>query len=164
MSLRFTSNPVFWGCLLTSAVFAFGWWGAFQPACFETNAGFTTCPTKWFYLWQSTPNELGDTLAGFAGALAFIWIVVTVILQGRELAAQREELTLTRREFTKMASAQKKQVELLVAQGEIFKDEQRQRKEATYDALAEELLKNIWDSRGDLYQLRWSEGEKEVSR
>ena len=50
-------------------------------------------------LITSPPNEIGDTFAGVAGVLAFLWIIVTVWLQSQELAAQREELKLTRGEI-----------------------------------------------------------------
>ena len=72
--------------------------------------------TKFTYLWQASPNELGDTLAGLAGTLAFIWIIVTVCLQSIELRAQREELRLTRSESAKMAKALDAQVNILVAE------------------------------------------------
>jgi Putative phage abortive infection protein len=45
---------------------------------------------------ESSPSAVGDTLAGVAGALAFLWIIITVRLQSSELAKQREELRLTR--------------------------------------------------------------------
>lgn len=41
-------------------------------------------------------NEFGDFLAGAFAPLAFLWLVIAVILQGRELAKQREELAITR--------------------------------------------------------------------
>ncbi|GLO69003.1 hypothetical protein MACH17_05200 [Phaeobacter inhibens] len=47
----------------------------------------------------SPSNEIGDTFAGVAGVLAFLWIIVTVWLQSQELAAQRKELRLTRGEI-----------------------------------------------------------------
>lgn len=37
------------------------------------------------------PSEMGDTLAGLFSALAFIWIIVTVFMQSRELNEQRKE-------------------------------------------------------------------------
>ncbi|OAN97634.1 hypothetical protein [Sulfitobacter geojensis] len=73
----------------------------------------------WSFL-VSPPNEIGDTLAGIAGALAFLWIIVTVMLQSKELAAQREELRLTRREFRRMAKAQEKQEALHREQYEVL--------------------------------------------
>lgn len=94
------------------------------------------CVTKWDYLKASPPNEIGDTLAGFAGALAFIWLVATVLLQAHELKEQRQE-------FVKMANAQGHQVTLLIAQGEIFADEQKQRDEARAGKLLEVLLADL---------------------
>ncbi|WP_170386747.1 hypothetical protein [Ruegeria atlantica] len=69
------------------------------------------CETKWQYLQSASPNEIGDTLAGFAGTLAFIWIVVTVWLQAEELQEQRKE-------FVKMADAQSNQFKLISSQQE----------------------------------------------
>lgn len=46
----------------------------------------------------SPPNGIGDTLAGLAGVLAFMWIIITVWLQSQELSAQRKELKATRKE------------------------------------------------------------------
>jgi hypothetical protein len=37
-------------------------------------------------------NEVGDFFAGFAGVLAFMWIIVTVLLQNRDLNLQYEEI------------------------------------------------------------------------
>jgi hypothetical protein len=37
-------------------------------------------------------NETGDFFAGFAGVLAFLWIIVTVLLQNRDLNLQYEEI------------------------------------------------------------------------
>ncbi|MFY0647236.1 hypothetical protein [Sulfitobacter geojensis] len=57
----------------------------------------------------SPPNEKGDTLAGLAGSLAFLWIIITVLLQGKELSLQRDEIE-------KMRITQEKQTGLLVKQ------------------------------------------------
>lgn len=89
---------------------------------FPVETGAQSYHSKWAYLLAASPNEIGDTLAGVAGALAFVWLVVTVSLQATELREQRKE-------FHKMAEAQQRQVEILSAQGEIFLDEQRQRAE-----------------------------------
>ena len=72
------------------------------------------CEIRATAFWNSRPNEIGDTLAGIAGALAFLWIIVTVMLQSKELAAQRAELQLTRMEFERMADAQGQQLTLLL--------------------------------------------------
>ncbi len=43
------------------------------------------------------PNEVGDFVAGFAGALAFLWLIASFRMQGSELMMQREELALQRK-------------------------------------------------------------------
>ena len=50
------------------------------------------CRSNFQVFLESRPNEKGDTLAGLAGSLAFLWIVITVLLQGKELSLQRQEL------------------------------------------------------------------------
>ncbi len=88
----------------------------------DDTCGFFGCETRFASVLDAPANEMGDTLAGLAGGLAFLWIIVTVMLQSKELAAQRQELRLTRRESAKMAAA-------LEAQAKIFEDEQQARKE-----------------------------------
>lgn len=44
-------------------------------------------------IWALGLNEIGDSLAGFAGTLAFLWIIITVILQKEELSLQRNEVS-----------------------------------------------------------------------
>lgn len=46
--------------------------------------------TKKIYLLSM--NEIGDSLAGFAGIIAFLWIIVTVLLQNRDLKLQYAEI------------------------------------------------------------------------
>lgn len=107
------------------------------------------CSTGLCRFWNSAPNEIGDTFAGLFGSLAFVWIIVTVLLQGRELAAQREELKLTRLEVQEqrkatqeVANAQDAQVDLLRAQGEVLLEEQSFRREE-YWAQQEEKLSTL---------------------
>ncbi|MBB3992424.1 hypothetical protein GGR95_000043 [Sulfitobacter undariae] len=64
------------------------------PYCNENGK----CVTKLTRLMESSPNEVGDALAGVASTLAFLWIILTVMMQSRELKAQRSELQLTREE------------------------------------------------------------------
>lgn len=90
--------------------------------------------TKWDYLKQAAPNEIGDTLAGVAGTLAFVWIVVTVWLQATELREQRLQ-------FFRMATAQEAQASVLKKQKEIFEDEKRQRDENRAEAELSETVK-----------------------
>lgn len=74
-------------------------------------------------LWKLEPNNLGDTLAGTAGPLAFIWLVLgffiqskqleaqvrTIEMQREELELQRVELRLQREETTRLANEAEKQ-------------------------------------------------------
>ena len=114
----------------------------------------------WTFL-KAPPNEIGDTLAGLAGALAFLWIIVTVSLQSKELKAQREELAATRSELKMARQAQEQQVEVLEKQAFIFEDEQRQRREAQASRQLEDASKNIIRCfyEADLGTLVWEVGE-----
>ena len=99
---------------------------------------------NWQWFWTSKPNEIGDTLAGFAGTLAFIWIVVTVWLQSIELGEQREVLIAQKEEFKAMVAAQNAQVEALRAQAAVFEDEKRRRDETANVLFLEENLRSLF--------------------
>jgi len=71
----------------------------------------SSCETNFQVFWESNPNEIGDTLAGLFSALAFVWIIATVMLQSNELVEQRKELRQTRREFERMANYQEDEAE-----------------------------------------------------
>jgi hypothetical protein len=49
--------------------------------------------------WLQNLGNLGQLVSGVFAPLAFVWVVVAVILQSRELKLQREELMLTREEL-----------------------------------------------------------------
>ncbi|WP_420568685.1 hypothetical protein [Thalassovita sp.] len=136
--------------LLVCGVFAYSLWCL--PVV-DTDGSYFT---KWSYLKDAAPNEIGDTLAGVAGSLAFVWLVVTVWLQATELREQRNE-------FEKMAEAQEKQVDLLTLQGKIFEDEQRQREEERAKLLLNERLKTL-RAELDRLQYRWTFDEMNKSR
>lgn len=93
------------------------------------------CQIKFCEFWKSPTNEIGDTFAGLFGSLAFVWIIVTVLLQGRELVAQREELKLARAESKRTADALSEPVTVL-------KDEQKQRDELRAENEFQALIKN----------------------
>lgn len=123
------SNPILWGIGLTVIVGVCAAVLAFFPSCSTGPDGGEHCRPKWFSFLNASPNEVGDTLAGFAGVLAFIWIIVTVAIQAEELKLQRKELSLTRAEFRKMADAQQGQLRVLSVQEEIFRQEMKARSE-----------------------------------
>lgn len=127
------------GIAFTVCFFAFVLLFGFAPSC-ESLADCKNPKTKWSVFWNAPPNVVGDTLAGVAGVLAFLWIIVTVLLQSKELAAQRQELKQARKEYAKMADAQDEQVQQMSVQAKIFKDEQRQRDEARADRVLEQYI------------------------
>ncbi|MDF1668451.1 MAG: putative phage abortive infection protein [Roseovarius sp.] len=111
------------GAILTLAIIlAFGISLAFGEVC----AWYGSCESKWNYLVGATPNEIGDSLAGFAGSLAFIWIVVTVWLQATELSEQRDVLKDHKTEFAAQNKSLKEQIfentffQMLSSLGEII--------------------------------------------
>ncbi|KIC11566.1 hypothetical protein RA19_05875 [Leisingera sp. ANG-M1] len=104
----------------------------------DTCSYWGRCEMRLVAFLDAPANEAGDTLAGLAGALAFLWLIVTVTLQGKELSAQRNELRLTRRESAKMAAA-------LEAQADVFIDEKKQRDETRAKRHLDELLAGLVD-------------------
>lgn len=125
-------NPIVGGIYATLAVAIFGAWLANRKDCVDA-----VCVDKYAQFLALPANGIGDALAGFAGALAFVWLIATVWLQGQELAEQRRELA-------RMADAQAEQVRALKLQGEIFQEEQMQRRQArakeVLDAYMSELV------------------------
>lgn len=90
--LAFVMASVVW--LLVA--FAFGWTAKSPDNC----SGTFSCLSA---------NEWGDYLAGVFAPLAFLWLIAAVVLQSRELAAQREELNLTRQEMQDQRMVMKEQ-------------------------------------------------------
>lgn len=101
--------PILVGCIATFCVGVIGMISLLSPACAPNVLSFDVCTVnKLQYLYTATPNEVGDTLAGFAGAIAFIWIICTVWLQGSELKEQRKQ-------FVRMAEAQSVEAKQLIS-------------------------------------------------
>jgi hypothetical protein len=63
-----------------------------------TLAPFLFVPTE-SNNWLQNLGNVGQLVSGLFAPLAFVWVVVAVILQSRELKLQREELMLTREEL-----------------------------------------------------------------
>ncbi|MFY2823296.1 hypothetical protein [Ruegeria sp. MALMAid1280] len=96
-----------------------------------------------FALLVSPANEIGDTFAGIAGVLAFLWIIITVWLQSQELAAQREELRLTRLEMGEQRKATQDMARAMSAQAEASETVQKQRSQNAAKDLLDQLLENF---------------------
>ena len=84
------------GLTLTALFTVFCVWLGLQEVCILNKDGLQVCKSNFKVFIDSPPNEKGDTLAGVAGSLAFLWIIVTVLLQANELSLQRQELKQTR--------------------------------------------------------------------
>lgn len=141
------------GVAVTVAVLVMFSWSLTLPV----KTGGQKFSSKWQYLQQATPNEMGDTLAGVAGSLAFVWVVVAVLLQATELREQREE-------FEKMAEAQSAQARVLQKQAAVFEDEQKQRDELRAELLFNEKLRSLIASIRDSSSqgLHWAFSNSEI--
>lgn len=85
--------------------------------------GWVACVTV--FLWafadwsnKPKPNEWGDIFAGVAAPIAFLWLVLGFIQQGRELKLQVQELRNTVKHQADLAEATREQVALQVRQEE----------------------------------------------
>lgn len=105
-----SSHIVFLGFTLTVLFAVFCLWLGVQDHC-VSEGELEGCQSNFKKFLESPPNEKGDTLAGVAGSLAFLWIIITVLLQSKELAMQRDEIE-------KMRITQENQTALLVEQAE----------------------------------------------
>lgn len=99
------------------------------------------------YLSCRPLNEIGDFLAGVFAPLAFLWLVVTVLVQAQELREQRKEVRLSRKEFelnrlvaeetrkeiAAQAEASRTAARFLGAQTELLKSEGERRKREEAD-------------------------------
>lgn len=87
----------FWGFVFSSVVLAVLFWVLidhyFSLSGSESNIRYMR------------PNELGDTLAGFAGVLAFFWLVLGYYQQGKELRETRKEVSMQREALDSQAIA-----------------------------------------------------------
>jgi hypothetical protein len=149
-------EPTTWGWLITFGIVGCFLWLFFRHTCRPSMIiEAEVCEPKWRYLLQAPPNEIGDTVAGIAGSLAFVWIVIAVFLQSRELGAQREELAMTRDELKGIKEAQQLQLGVLQSQADIFRDEQRQRTESRAEQYLNQLLVTLMNNLVRASSIKW---------
>lgn len=110
----YTWSPMIVGIVLTILIFSLAIGGSYLRSS---------------ELLELELNEVGDLLAGVAGTLAFVWLIVAVFVQRAELRAQRDE-------WKRMGRA-------LEAQAAIFADEKKHRTEIRVDAELEEVLVDL---------------------
>ncbi len=125
------NNPVAYGVLISILVLV-----GYAVVGFRTECAGSVCINNFQKFWGSEPNEVGDTLAGLFGALAFIWIIATVFLQSQELREQRKEFREQRLATQDMAKA-------MAAQATIFLDEQQSRQHTNAQQLFDEHLRSL---------------------
>ena len=136
-------NPVLWGIAASLAITLAACWLATQQTCIAGIDGVALCQSKLSYLKAAPPNEVGDALAGVAGVLAFIWIIVTVAMQAEELRAQREVLRLTRDEMAEQRKATQDMARSMALQAAIFEDEQEQRRQEIQSRVLDQKISGL---------------------
>lgn len=106
----------------------------------------------WEKFAAMSPNEFGDFLAGAAAPLAFFWLVIGYLQQGKqlrlqrlELELQRNELELQRKETERLANEAAKQASSIAA------NELHARKD-TFFRFAEMVSSEQQSIGGDLYE------------
>lgn len=105
-------SPLLWGSIVTLLYFV-----GFAVFVYTMGKGLAT---------KLSLNEIGDFFAGAAAPLAFIWLVVAVFLQRRELVAQHETLIQQMEELKLSREEYKLNREILTQQGVV----QRQQTES----------------------------------
>ena len=132
---RGISWPIFFGWALTGLVVLVAILLLLQEVPGQSFGPFRIGPdqSRWSLLMSDPLNEIGDSLAGFAGALAFIWLLVTVMIQISALKVQQRELMDTRKATASQAKA-------LEFQASIFQDEKQKRDEDQQRKLLDQYL------------------------
>ncbi|WP_141137816.1 hypothetical protein [Actibacterium lipolyticum] len=91
-----SATPAFWGAvILTVATVVFVLCLALGEHCEMIAVGQEVCMVRYRSFLRLSPNEMGDTIAGIAGALALIWVAASVVIQRSELSATVFELKKT---------------------------------------------------------------------
>lgn len=105
-----------------------------------------------FYTWATLSleklNEIGDAfniLNTFFTALAFIGLILTILLQRKDLALQREELKLQREEMQRQCEEQKRQADEFEEQNRLMKIQHFESFFNTYFDIILKMKNNIYD-------------------
>ncbi|MCP4824672.1 MAG: hypothetical protein GY892_11240 [Shimia sp.] len=120
-------NPIMWACTATTVFVGLIVWFGMAETCNIDLFPKGDCPPKWRHLRAAPFNEVGDTLAGIAGVLAFIWLIATVLLQSIELGEQRKVLALQKEEMEEQRKATQDMARSMSAQAKVFEDEMKHR-------------------------------------
>ncbi|QCI64303.1 hypothetical protein [Phreatobacter stygius] len=85
-------------------------------------------------------NDIGDALAGLCAPIAFLWLVITALLQKFELEAQRAELKQNREALLLQVQQLNNSVEQQAAQTQIMKDEYERSLQASLNSQLRRIL------------------------
>jgi hypothetical protein len=91
------------------------WWGTFATITY-LSGWILVASFRRSELFALTLNELGDFLAGSFGPIAFFWLVLGYIQQGKELKVSSDALRLQAAELKSSVEAQRDLVEVSRAQ------------------------------------------------
>lgn len=100
-----------------------------------------SCQTRWAFLMSSTPNVLGDTIAGLVGASALLWIIITAWNQSIELRTQQDLIAEQSDEMKKQAAASVEMAEAMRAQQDLISEQiEEMKKQATASTAMAEAM------------------------
>jgi Putative phage abortive infection protein len=162
------NNPFIWGWLLTAITVSVAYYFLSASVCSSIPSGTGWCTTKWQKLLAAPPNELGDTLAGFSGSLAFVWLFVAVWLQSQELQDQRAQISLQTEEFKESNSNLKRQrfettfFELLRSYNEIVRSIDLINPENQQTTTGRDCFRIFYSRLNRLYREKVSKGHEEA--
>jgi hypothetical protein len=130
-------NPLAWAVILSIIYLGIIWIIVMATSsCDDWQSIFTSFLADHNWLEQRLHcrsfNELGDFLAGAFAPLAFLWLIVTVLIQAKELKEQRKELVLTRLEYKLNRDETRAATVQLKIQSEVMSDEKMRRDQAEY--------------------------------
>ncbi|MEP4769234.1 MAG: hypothetical protein ABJQ21_00650 [Roseibium sp.] len=143
---------VFWGAVSLSVVYGFYAFSIATPQILQCSGNwgfadytglvnrFGVLELKHSYRYCMDLNEFGDFLAGSFGPLAFLWLVLAVFLQRKDLKLARVVAEKQLTEMAEQASFMGKQVELLAETARLNGEQQARR---DLDTLAEMLALDL---------------------
>jgi len=136
----FHENPLFW-----MSVGSIAWLTIAYFMLINTKPCECSSHLSWYnlierYLSCRSSNELGDFLAGVFAPLAFIWVAGTVFIQSRELAAQQQELAVTRKVLEEQTEEAKASRQFIGEQTQLLKKDRLEAERRLADQELEALV------------------------
>ena len=130
------TGPFAWGLVGTVII-------VFLVVGYMISGGTEDSVSRFAMIMAGDPNEFGDTLAGLAGSLALLWIIVTAWHQSVELREQRRIIEEQKDESAAQRIATQQMATALGTQARIYEDEMQARQEAKAKEEFRELLASL---------------------